>query len=273
MNRLREAAAQGNIDRLYAQFEKAVDAVEKAQNAVLDACDTLDAILVEATAIGGKVAQIVPQHIKNNIRKLTDIAEQNLGNIVDGDQSSLSQLQDMVGNIPYRELRQPSAADRREQISMQPNLAAGPQSQISESSLEDAYETMQAHLYEKARRNMDPNNFDFEDLRESELYGNNLDPESMALFNRTGGVIPRQERTKLQQQYRERINDDFFQDSQEVQHLQEDYDPNTYRGPRMDFSKMRAFGDKDGQPLALPGVGQMGTLKGMDMKTGTLRPE
>lgn len=143
MENLKEAA--GNIDRLYTLLDSAVAAVNKAAaaieaagNAVLDVTDILDDAQVECTAIGGKVNEIIPSHFTNIISELTQIAETELVStkhkieryVNDNGQSSLSQLKDLVNNMPYKDTHPETKEEKRARILAGPDLTQGPQSSI-----------------------------------------------------------------------------------------------------------------------------------------------
>lgn len=229
---LREAgtSTKGNIDKLDTLITKAKSSIEKAQSACLDAADDMDAIMIEAVAIGGKIAQIIPSHVKTHIAKLTQIADQELGGISDSEsQSSLNKLQDFIGNIPYNEIRPKSASERRDQISMQPNLSAGPQSQISENmSLEEAYKTI---LMQETEEVYDDQSLNFNALKESQIFGQTLDAESINSIVRSSEkiIVP-----KMRESLRNQVaaNDDSFEEQEELQES----------GP-LDFSKLRSFNE------------------------------
>lgn len=143
MENLKEAA--GNIDRLYTLLDSAVAAVNKAAaaieaagNAVLDVTDILDDAQVECTAIGGKVNEIIPSHFTNIIAELTRIAETELVStkhkieayVDNNGQSSLSQLKDLVNNMPYKDTHPETKEEKRARILAGPDLTQGPQSSI-----------------------------------------------------------------------------------------------------------------------------------------------
>lgn len=155
--RLHEAS--GNVDKLYATLDKAKSMVEKAVNAVLDAAEVMDDVLVEATAIGGKVADIIPGHVESIMATLTDVAENKLQALVEGNgQSSLENLKDLVGSIPYRELRPETKEEKIGRITMRPDLSNGPRSAVLQQQ------------QESVKNNV----LSFEALRESEDFGQNL---------------------------------------------------------------------------------------------------
>jgi len=227
MNKLNEGVG-GNIDKLYSLFDKAKSSVTKAQNAILDIADVMDEILVESTAIGGKVNEIIPSHAKMHIANLTQLAEKTLGEIAEGEgQSSIKKLKELIENIPYRDLKPQSTEVRRQQISTQPNLTAGPQSQIAES-LEDYYRDNVGYS---------DNNFSFTKLTESKVYGQKLEEDMMAQMNMKQAA-PVQQARQIREKVRTAVNDDFFEDQEQLQES----------GP-LDFSKIRAFGGADGMPL------------------------
>jgi len=229
MEKLNEGVG-GNIDKLFGLFDKAISAVNKAQSAILDIADVMDEILVESTAIGGKINQIIPSHAKMHIANLTNMAEKTLGEIADGDaQSSMKKLKELVENIPYRDLKPQSTEVRRQQISTQPNLSAGPQSQIAES-LEDFYEDIKVNGYKDST-------FDFRKLTESDIYGQTLEEDMMVSLNmkQAKPIQVREARDKI----RAAVNDEFF----------EDKEPLRESGP-LDFSKIRAYGGADGMPVS-----------------------
>src|SRR5574344_1742063 len=125
MNKQHITEASGNVDKLYGLFYKFKDAIEKASNAVLDV------ILVESTAIGGKIEDMIPSHIETIITQLTNISDKELNALIDGNgQSSINALKDLVGSIPYRDLKPETKEERIEKISMKPDLQQGPQSSI-----------------------------------------------------------------------------------------------------------------------------------------------
>lgn len=120
---------QADITKAQTELERAMDAVTKAASAMYD-------IIVDATAIGGKIKDIVPAHVEQSISKLTDIVKNQMSGMLDGQQGSLKALDDLIGNMPSREFRQKSNEEEIAEISMKPNLANGPQSSVlGESSL------------------------------------------------------------------------------------------------------------------------------------------
>lgn len=151
MENLKEAA--GNIDRLYTLLDSAVAAVNKAAaaieaagNAVLDVTDILDDAQVECTAIGGKVNEIIPSHFTNIISELTQIAETELVStkhkieayIDNNGQSSLTQLKELVNNMPYKDTHPETKEEKRARILAGPDLTQGPQSSILGSQKQSA---------------------------------------------------------------------------------------------------------------------------------------
>lgn len=124
--RVREASQ--SVDAIYTSFDKCKSQLDKAINAVLDVADSLEDILVDATAVGGKIEEIIPSHIESLISKLTSIAENELQTMKEGDQSSIESLKDLIGSIPYRDLKPETKEEKIAKISMRPNLSNGPQS-------------------------------------------------------------------------------------------------------------------------------------------------
>jgi hypothetical protein len=240
------------VDKVDQQLNKAISAIQKAQSAVLDAADAMDAVMVDAVACGGKVAELVPSHLKMHIAKLTDIADTQLGGISEGDnQSSLNKLKDLIGNIPYRDLRQPSAEDRRAQMATQPNLTAGPQSQIkAQESLEEFYRDV---LKEDARNyQYEDKVFSFNVLKESGMFGEVLDSDVMNQFQKKPGeVIAKVDRSKLQEKMRVSAEDAMFEDK-DLDELQES-------GP-LNFNNISAFGGSDGMPLKFDSLSDGGHI-------------
>jgi len=250
MARLNEAAT-GNIDKLYGQISKASSAIQKAQSALMDAADEMDAILVEAMAIGGKVAEIVPSHVKTHIAKLTEIADGQLGPIIEGDsQSALNKLQDLIGSIPYRDIRPQSAEERRGTLSMQPNLAAGPQSAVARESLEDFYRS----ILQKDTRSYNDNSLSFDKLRESEVYGHQYETDMMDAVNMRMAA-PLQTK-QIREQARASAEDAMFEDT-DLEQLTEG---------RLDFSSIKAFGGNDGMPIKFDALGSGSHIVGDGVK-------
>lgn len=124
--RVREASQ--TVDAIYTSFDKCKSQLDKAINAVLDVADSLEDILVDATAVGGKIEEIIPSHIESLISKLTSIAENELQTMKEGGQSSIESLKDLIGSIPYRDLKPETKEEKIAKISMRPNLSNGPQS-------------------------------------------------------------------------------------------------------------------------------------------------
>lgn len=179
---LREAA--GNVDKLYASFDKARSTIEKAVNAVLDIADVMEDILVEATAIGGKIEEIVPSHIESIIANVTQLAENQLQSLIDGNsQSSIESLKDMVGSIPYRDLKPETKEEKIAKISMRPNLSQGPRSSVLGGG------NGQGQVQEST----EPQMLSMESLREADGIGINpdvADPNDFSALNAglTGGA-------------------------------------------------------------------------------------
>lgn len=146
--RVREAIS---VDKLTADISKAKTSLESAMDAVTKAASVMYDIVVDATAIGGKVKEMVPSHIEKSISQLTDIVKNQMAAILDGnDQSSLKSIDDLVGSMPNRDLRPMSNEEEVEKISMKPNLANGPQSSVlnggGNNNLEESYEEAQLDM-------------------------------------------------------------------------------------------------------------------------------
>lgn len=117
-------------DKLQADITKAQTELERAMDAVTKAASVMYDIIVDATAIGGKIKEVVPAHVEQNISKLTDIVKNQMAGMLDGQQGSLKALDELIGNMPSREFRQKSNEEEIAEISMKPNLANGPQSSV-----------------------------------------------------------------------------------------------------------------------------------------------
>ena len=195
MKNLKESA--GNIDRLYslldsaiAAVSKAASAIEAAGNAVLDVTDILDDVNTECMAIGGKVNEIVPSHLNNVIMELTKIAETDLVSTKhkieaytdNNGQSSLSQLKDVVQNMPYKDIRPETKEEKRARILSGPDLTQGPQSAILGNQEPAApqepvapgpqmNESTDASIIRSLEENYTKNRLNFSSLKE--MYGQN----------------------------------------------------------------------------------------------------
>jgi hypothetical protein len=234
MEKINEAAV-GNIDKLYSQIDKAVSSVSKAQNTLLDVADELTDLLLSANQIGGKVAQIIPSHLKPQIAAVTKMAETDLQSMIEGDgASSLKNLKDLLGNIPYRDLKPQDTTDVRSQISLQPNLAAGPQTAIHEN-LEEFY---QESLREQAEKYEYPESvLNFDKLKESDIFGMKYEED---MLERAKMKLAKPIDTKvLREKIRTRVDEDIFEDQEELEE----------QGP-LDFNNLRAFGGSDGIPIS-----------------------
>lgn len=130
-----QEATTGNVDKLYLLLDKTKGIVDKAANALMDVADALDDILVESSNIGGKIEEIVPGHVQTLISKITNMADVELGEISESGQSSLESLKQLIGSIPYRELKPETKEERvakmagRPDVSTTPDLSNGPRSQ------------------------------------------------------------------------------------------------------------------------------------------------
>lgn len=156
--------ASQSVDAIYSSFDKCKSQIDKAINAVLDVADSLEDILVDATAVGGKIEEIVPSHIEALITKLTNIAEQDLQSMKEGGQTSIEGLKDLIGSIPYRDLKPETKEEKIAKISMRPNLAGGPKSAALQQQTNESVE--------------DSNVLNFELLKESQYIG--FDPKEDA---------------------------------------------------------------------------------------------
>jgi hypothetical protein len=247
MEKINEAAGVGNIDKLYSEIDKVKSTISKAQNALLDVADQLTDLILSANQIGGKVSQIVPSHLKPHISAITKMAETDLQEIAEGQSpSSLSNLKDVIGNIPYRDLKAQETSDVRSQISMQPNLAAGPQSAIQESSLEEFY---QNHLKEQAQ-NYEYNDtvFQFDKLKETDIFGMQYEEDMMSSLNMK--MAKPIDVKQVRQRVRERVDQDVFEE------LGEELQENT----KLDFNNLRAFGGADGMPMSFGALNEGGRM-------------
>jgi len=237
MEKINEAAV-GNIDKLYSEIDKIVSTVHKAQNSLLDVADELTDLVLSANQIGGKIAQIVPSHLMPHISLITKMAEKDLTDIAEGQTpSSLKNLKDLIGNIPYRDLKPQDTTDVRSKISMAPNLNAGPQSAIKEETLEEFYKNALKEQVENYKYNETV--LDFDKLKESEIFGAQYDED---LMERVSMKLAKPIDTKvLREKIRTRVDQDIFEDNGEE--LNED--------TPLDFNHLpRGVGDAQGMPMS-----------------------
>ena len=148
--------ASGSVDKIRTLLQKAADQITTA-------CDTLDAALVEATGVGGKLAQLIPPHVQTQIEKLTAIVEGE-------DQSALLKLDDLIMSLPYRDIAPTTASDRREKrqsqsIDLNPNTGSGPQTAVKESILS---------MYRKKEPEYKSKGLDFGAIRESQTFSSDF---------------------------------------------------------------------------------------------------
>jgi hypothetical protein len=236
MEKLNEAGT-ANIDKLYDSIEKVIVTVNKAQNALLDVADELTDLMISSNQIGGKISQLVPSHLKPHIASITKMSDSDLQEIIDGQgPSSLKNLKELIGNIPYRDLKPQDTTDIRSQISMQPNLANGPQSAIQHESLEEFYKNSLREQAENYEYNDTILNFD--KLKESEIFGNKYEEDMMYLSKMK--IAKPIDSKVIREKLRARVDQDIFEDIGEE--LQENQ--------KLDFNNLRAFGGSDGMPLS-----------------------
>lgn len=227
-------AQNGDPKKLLDQIRKGSSAVEKAADAVLAAADELDGIMATATVIGGTIGNVLPSHVKKQIAALTDLADQ-LTNISksDSDQSALNKLEELVKNTPLGDYLPPSPAENRANISRQPNLAAGPQSQIAaKESFEEFY---QNYLREAEVEDVG-DNLSFKQLAESSIFGQKYEEDMMDAVNMK--LAKPLAAKKVTERLRAAADDEMFED---IEQLQEG---------ELDFTKIKAFGGNDGIPLS-----------------------
>ena len=233
---LQEANSIGNIDKIYAQINKARTTINKAQNALLDVADELTDIILSANQIGGRVSVLIPSHLSPHIAAITRMADTDLQNILEGQgQSSLTALKNLLDVIPYRELKAQDTSDVRNQISLRPNFANGPQSAITEGykNVEDFYKSV---LMEQARNSYDDSSLNFDKLKESKVFGEVKDPN--LVYTLMGSGI---DKGIMQEQIRERINSD--------QHEATVLKENTSSNGVLDFKNIVPMGDTPGMTL------------------------
>jgi len=187
----------GNVDKIRTLIQKAGDQI-------ITACDTLDSAIVEATGVGGKLAQIIPPHLQSQIDKLTAIVKSD-------DPSALLKLDDLILNMPYRDLapQKPSTAEKLSAqgggVNTAPNTAGGPKSAIHEStkSILDQYR-------KEAKQNQQTQGgLSFDSLRES-FRDERSDFGDMSSF-RIGSDQPI-DRFAYRQKIRERVDSDNFEE-------------------------------------------------------------
>lgn len=234
MENLQEATSVGNIDRLYSEIDKVKSSIVKAQNSLLDVADELTNLILFSSQIGGKVSQIVPAYLKPHIAMISKLAQTDLQEISEGQsQSSLTSLKDLLGSIPYRDLKPQDTSDVRNQISLQPNLANGPQTAIKENLSVEEFYANATQEFSKLKEN--ESFLNFSNLKESEEIGSQYD-DSYAKFFEKQEIVPAQIRQRL----REKVDSEVFE--------QKSYNSLQERGP-LDFSTLKAFGGSDGMPV------------------------
>lgn len=247
MNRLNEAGS-GNIDRLYTQVDKAIQAIQKVQDAALKACDSLDSITLEAADIGGSLGQKIPQTIAGMMSILTNqIANQLLKNIIEGDgQNSLKGVKELIENTPYREYGpQPTGAQKVAQIGGMPNVNAPDLSQGPQSAIAEDLEGYYRNGLKEDTRHYNRTGLDFEALRETETFGQTLDGDMMSkiMMKAAAPIQPKHARTVIREAAR--ANDAMFEETEEEDRSEEKLAEGSF------FNGMiKAFGGKDGMPLS-----------------------
>lgn len=168
--KLKEASQ--SVDAIYASFDKCKSQIDKAINAVLDVADALEDILVDATAVGGKIEEILPSHLESLISNLTNIAENELEKMKEGGQTSIESLKNLIGSIPYRDLKPETKEEKIAKISsrpnLTPNLSNGPRSSAlkNESVEEDDKVLNFESLKESGYVGIDPKEDYRDDFRE-----------------------------------------------------------------------------------------------------------
>lgn len=233
MENLQEASV-GNIDRLYGEIDKVKTSIVKAQNSLLDVADELTNLILFSNQIGGKVSQIVPSYLKPHIALMTKLAQTDLQEISEGQtQSSLSNLKELLGSIPYRDLKPQDTQDVRNSISLQPNLANGPQTAIKENLSVEEFYANATQEFSKLKEN--DNCFSFENLKREENIGSDYDDNYSKFFEKQE-IVPAQIRQRL----REKVDSEVFE--------QKSYNSLQEQGP-LDFSNLKAFGGSDGMPV------------------------
>jgi len=252
MNKLNEATNVGGaIDKLYANIEKSITQIMKAQDAVLSAATSMDAVLESAKSVGGSLEGQITTHIMNHMNQLTNnIAESELGGIIEGGgQGALKSLLELIESTPIRDVMQQSAAKNVQNVSnmpnMNPNLSGGPQSQISSSyekemaqTGEDLESFYRRKLQEEAEGfQYDDRTLNFNVLQESNIFGTQFETDMMEglKMKTVAPIATKQVREKM----RVAADDDMRED---IESLQES-------GP-LDFTKLRPIGGKDGMPLS-----------------------
>lgn len=223
--------ANGSVDKLYSTFDRAIVSVEKVISAILDSCDILDDIMLESIALGGKIAEIVPSNIKTLMSEMANIANNDLKGIIEGGQSSLKSLKDVVGNMPYRDIQPQTKAERRDEIFAQPNLAAGPQSQIMHESLEDFYKT--SLMAQASSDHYTESSLRFDKLTESKILGQG---DMDTLFKGEIISLVKPDTKKITETMRKNL------DNKSVSLTE------SYEGDSLNFSQLTSVGGFDGLP-------------------------
>lgn len=176
-NNERLIEASQSVDTIYSAFDKCKSQIDKAINAVLDVADSLEDILVDATAVGGKIEEIVPSHVENLISQLTKIAEQDLQSMKEGGQTSIESLKNLIGSIPYRDLKPETKEEKIAKINMRPNLAGGPKSAALSQNNESVEENNKVLNFESLKESqyvgIDPKDDAKDDFRELNIGLNN----------------------------------------------------------------------------------------------------
>jgi len=189
--------------------------IQKASDQIITACDTLDSAIVEATGVGGKLASIIPPHLQSQIDKLTAIVKSE-------DASSLLKLDDLILNMPYRDLapQKPStseklAASGPSGVNTTPNTAGGPKTAVQESILNE--------YRREAKANQIKGGLNFDSLKESYMGGQagaGSEFGDLAPF-KIGAQQPI-DKFSYRQKIRETVDNDNFEDLD--QELQESMD-------------------------------------------------
>lgn len=143
---------------------KLVDSLIKLQTKAEQLINEVAALADEASATGGKVADVLPLNLKKCVDILADVAfgEQ---------QYSFDNLIDYIDNIPIGELRRKPVyqngvnVQRQEHINTTPNTNMAPQSSIAResSALERFYKDS---FKETAKKEINPN-WSFDEIKES----------------------------------------------------------------------------------------------------------
>lgn len=152
-----------SVDKIIADIGKAQDSVDKSIESLEALAASMVLVSNDAVETGGRIKDVIPSNVEVSVKQVLNLIK-SLQDIKEGQaQTSLKNLENLVLNMPVRDVLPKEPEDQVDEILMKPDLSDGPKSAVlaNESaapmlSMETLHEHLGGDMYDAITEKDDP---------------------------------------------------------------------------------------------------------------------